>query len=74
MNGCGYFNISLNEDQAERLRAAGFEGFAENTDDLLFYVYHTLDRLAHHNKNYTKTQYYGITALYDIFEAIYKGF
>ena len=68
------FNITLNDNQIENLKNAGFEGMAEDTDNILFYVHSVIDDLESHNKNYTKKQYYGISTLKDIFDALYKGF
>ena len=68
------FKITLNERQKDGLKKAGFEGMAEDTDNILFYTFHMLDVLESHNKNYTKDQYNRISALKDIFEALYKGF
>lgn len=68
------FKIVLNERQKDGLKKAGFEGMAEDTDNILFYTFHMLDVLESHNKNYTKDQYNRISALKDIFEALYKGF
>lgn len=68
------FKIILNERQKDGLRNAGFEGMAEDTDNILFYTYHMLDVLERHNKNYTKDQYNRISALKDIFESICNGF
>jgi hypothetical protein len=68
------FKIILNERQKDGLKKAGFEGIAEDTDNILFYTFNMLDVLESHNKNYTKDQYHRISALKDIFEALYKGF
>ena len=68
------FKITLNERQKDGLKKAGFEGMAEDTDSILFYTFNMLDVLESHNKNYTKDQYNRISALKDIFEALYKGF
>lgn len=68
------FKIILNERQKDGLKKAGFEGIAEDTDNILFYTFNMLDVLESHNKNYTKDQYQRISALKDIYEALYKGF
>lgn len=69
------FKITLNDQQKENLIKAGFEGFTEDTDNILFYVAGILENhLANHNKNYTKDQYRCIETLNDIFQALYKGF
>ena len=67
------FNITINEEQARRLNAAGF-GAMEDTEQILFYTYHMIDWLNTHNKNYTKEQEHRIVALCDLWEALYKGF
>ena len=68
------FNITLNDRQKDGLIKAGYEGMAEDTDNILFYTFHMLDVLESHNKNYTKDQYNRISELKDIFEALYNGF
>ena len=68
------FNITLNEDQIDRLAKAGFAGLAEEPENLLFYFYNVLEKLVYHNKNYTKDQFCSISDLYDISNALYKGF
>ena len=69
------FKITLNDQQKENLIKAGFEGFTEDTDNILFYVAGILENhLVNHNKNYTKDQYHCIDTLNDIFQALYKGF
>lgn len=66
--------IEINEKQKKNLKAIGFEGLAEDTDNILSYVHKTLEALESHNKNYTKDQYYKISTLNDIFKALYEGF
>ena len=68
------FKITLNDSQKENLKSAGFTGFTEDTDEILFYTFHMLEVLESHNKNYTKDQYNRISTLKDIFAALYKGF
>jgi len=68
------YQMILTDDQKNRLQKAGLPGMAEDTDNILFYTYHLLDYLESHNKNYTKQQYHQIQSLFDIFEALYKGF
>ena len=66
--------ITLNDDQKKALEDIGFKGFTEDTDNILFYVHRVLCDLEHHNKNYTKDQYYKISTLQDIFAALCQGF
>lgn len=66
--------IEINEKQKKNLKAIGFEGLAEDTDNILSYVHKILEVLESHNKNYTKDQYYKISTLNDIFKALYEGF
>ena len=68
------FRIELNDTQKENLKNAGFAGFAEDTDEILFYTFHMLEVLESHNKNYTKDQYNRISILKDVFTALYNGF
>lgn len=68
------FNITLNDEQKDRLTAAGFEGMAEDTDEIMFYTYRLLQYLAYHNKNLTNEQYHRIDALNDIYTALYRGY
>lgn len=67
------FNITINEEQARRLEAAGFD-VMKDTDEILFYTYNMIQWLNTHNKNYTKDQEHRIGALCDLWEALYKGF
>ena len=44
--------------------------FANNKQDLIFYIQSILYNLKTHNKNYTKAQYERICLLADIFDCI----
>lgn len=52
----------------EKLKNLGFE--FETMDDLLLYVSAMIDWLEHHNKNYTKEQYYHIITLQEIMDCL----
>ena len=64
------FLITLNDEQKKNLKNAGFAGFAEDPDEILFYTFHMLEVLESHNKNYTKDQYNRISILKDVFTAL----
>ena len=68
------FKITLNEKQQEALKKAGFDLFAEDTDNMMFYVHSLIEWLESHNKNYNKEQYHRIQILNDILTAIYKNY
>lgn len=70
----GSFKIILNEKQKEELAKAGFEGLTEDTDNILFYIHKIIGNLESHNKNYTKSQYYEILTLAEIFDALIAGY
>lgn len=67
------FKIIINEEQAKRLDAAGFD-IMKDTDEILFYTYNMIQWLNTHNKNFTKDQEHRIGALNDLWDALYKGF
>jgi len=68
------FKITLNQDQKEALKKAGYEGLTEDTDNILFYLYSLIDWLSSHNKNYNKEQYNRIDIANDVLKALYENF
>lgn len=75
MNQEKIFSVTYNEKQEKNLKNAGFTGLANDPDglDTIFYLFKLADYLQHHNKNYTKSQYEKITAIYDVLQAIENG-
>lgn len=68
------FKITLNDSQKEALINAGYEGFAKDTDDMMFYIHSLTDWLESHNKNYNREQYDRIAILNELLTAIYKNY
>lgn len=68
------FKITLNDQQKENLKAAGYDILAEDPEEIFFYTWTRLLDLESHNKNYTKNQYYMISNLKDIYTALQKGY
>ena len=76
-NSMEQFKITLNQDQKEKLIKSGYDcfaGFAEETENMFFYLHSLIEWLECHNKNYTKEQYHRIQIANDLLNALYKGF
>lgn len=52
----------------EKMQELGFN--FENMEDIYFYIFHIMEWLESHNKNYTKEQYYKISIVNDILHCL----
>lgn len=60
--------LKINKEEMEKY---GFN--FDSLEDVYFYMKNIIEYLESHNKNYTKNQYYKISALKDIMDMIDAG-